>query len=86
MHKIYLMRKAIPFKCHGVVFLDTYYFTVPFEGGSLPGAMFSGFGGLRGSGVLGGVEGACCGPPSRLLPSIFPFCMAILCCNCSKVR
>lgn len=29
MNKIYLMRKAIPFKCHKVVFLDTQKFYCP---------------------------------------------------------
>ena len=48
--------------------------------------MFSGFGGLRGSGVLGGVNGACCEPLSKLIPSSFSFCMAILCCIWSKVN
>lgn len=37
---------------------------------ALPGAMLSGCGGLRGSGVLGGVIGACWGIPSTLRPSI----------------
>lgn len=37
---------------------------------TLPGAMLSGCGGLRGSGVLGGVIGAGWGNPSTLRPSI----------------
>lgn len=41
----------------------------------LPGAMLSGCGGLRGSGVLGGVIGACWGIPSTLRPSILTLWM-----------
>lgn len=37
--------------------------------------MLSGCGGLRGSGVLGGVIGACWGIPSTLRPSILTPCM-----------
>lgn len=41
----------------------------------LPGAMLSGCGGLLGSGVLGGVVGACWGIPSTLSPSILTLWM-----------
>lgn len=71
------------FKYTPILFYLFYLLSVR---GQLPGAMFSGFGGLRGSGVLGGVNGACCEPPSKLLPSSFPFCMAMLCCIWSKVN
>jgi len=37
--------------------------------------MLSGCGGLRGSGVFGGVIGACWGIPSTLRPSILTLCM-----------
>lgn len=86
--KTYLMRKHILFKyyltkalnalSHIIRYIEILLFY--WQGDWLPGAMFSGFGGLRGSGVLGGVKGACCEPPSKLLPSTFPFCIAILCC------
>lgn len=42
---------------------------------ALPGAMLSGCGGLRGSGVLGGVIGAGWGIPSTLRPSILTLWM-----------
>lgn len=42
--------------------------------------MLSGCGGPRGSGVLGGVIGACCWPASMLLPSNWTYCKTSLCC------
>lgn len=42
--------------------------------------MLSGCGGLRGSGVLGGVIGACWGIPSTLRPSILILGMGSPCC------